>query len=114
MAKYTCRVQKDKNGYYFILCPNNNSNQPLGKSIYYNDPEECEYAWEGFKLFVKNNKIDDYKSEYVNVIHQSKGWSFEYIKDNKVIFSGIRSYQNESEIKEKIKMNILMLILKKH
>lgn len=86
MTKYRYAIEKEDKGYLFILYPNNNNNQEIGRSVYYLEEKECSRALEDFKLFVRTNKISNAKSQYIRINKKNEKWFFEYIKDGKVIF----------------------------
>ncbi len=101
MAKYKFVIKEEKDkGYLFILYPNNNNNQEVGRSIYYLDRDKCSKALIDFKTFVNINKIDNDQSKFVNIKEKNERWFFEYIKDGKVVFFRYYGYEDEDNARK--------------
>lgn len=102
MATYRYVLERDGNGYIFILYPNNIINQEVGRSIKYFSKKECLEALNDFKLFVKINKIDNYNSAFINVFKKGDFWHFQYIKDGEIIFYRLMGYYQKQSAKKVI------------
>ena len=86
-------IQEDKQ-YYFILLPQNNSNQEVGYSPKYNSKEECIKAVATFRKIVIDNEIDSIDSPLIEIVKTDKGIYFRYKYNDKIVFQS-RTYNCE-------------------
>ncbi|MBQ3126746.1 MAG: hypothetical protein IJC15_06715 [Clostridia bacterium] len=91
------RICREENNWYFEFIPNNNPNQPIGRSKMFSSREACMRGLKDFRDMVIQNQIDSVESPYVKmtVWNDGKRAQVAYIKDEDVIYRS-REYQDSS------------------
>lgn len=91
------RICREEDNWYFELIPNNNPNQPIGRSKMFSSREACMRGLKEFRDMVIQNQIDSVESPYVKMTVREDGNRAQvaYIKDDDVIYHS-REYQDSS------------------
>lgn len=74
------RIKTSNSRWYFEIDPGNNDTQPLISSIDYPTENECRTALVEFREHIKDHRICNSKSEYVNILEVRSGqFKIEYL-----------------------------------
>lgn len=92
--------------WFFELIPNNNNNQPVGRSKEYRTERECRKAVKDFGEFVLQNEIGSESSPFVviekELYNNIPHYRFQYILNDEVIFYRTIAYQSKENCQKAI------------
>ena len=62
-----CKIFKTDEGYIYKIYPQNNKNQELGTSKIFANKEKCKEAYEEFKKYILNKKVDSSENSCISI-----------------------------------------------
>lgn len=100
------QVIQENGKWFFELIPNNNNNQPVGRSKSFENARECRKSVKDFGSFVIQNEIQSADSPFVliekELYNNIPHYRFKYILADEAIFCRTIAYQHKANCEEAI------------
>ena len=92
MRHFCFQIRKANSKYFFALYPNNIPNQDIGRSIKFESQELCIKALSDFRSFVREHKISNEKSQYIQIVRKHIFYYFYYVNGDNILFYRNKGY----------------------
>lgn len=100
------KVIQENGKWFFELIPNNNNNQPVGRSKGYESQRECRKAVKDFGYFIIQKEIRTADSPYVliekEIYHNIPYCVFKYVWNDEVVFYRTIAYQHKASCEKAV------------
>ena len=96
MRDFSFQIKKKNNKYFFALYPNNIPYQDIGRSCEFESKELCIKVLSDFRNFVKEHKISNENSQYIQIVRKNIFYYFSYVDGNNTLFYRKKGYWSKN------------------